>query len=304
MHPYFATLAHYSDQVDQYLLCVDEAGVVCATNNKAQVCQGKTLSEYCAQQEYMCPLTKTDHTWQLTEHAALGNWHLGSVSQGKVLLTGDQWIQQDQQQADLYAYLDVLPFAIFKKDTKGCYTWANQFQYHMLQTDFIGKPDTELHWAQYAAVLQANDQKVMRKQQGMTFEEITCNLQGEVQCVYSTKIPTYDPITGMLQGIMGFAIPAAIPVHEADITIQPFFTENELATLYWLGRGKSAQDIGMLLHKSPRTIEEIIANIKQKVGVKKVYQLGYCLALLQPLIKPMVNGIADVVSKDTPKSSG
>ena len=304
MYPHFATLSQYSDQVDQYLLCVNEAGVVCATNNKAQGCQGKTLSDYCTQQGYLCPIAKTGHTWQLTEHAALGNWHLGPKSQDKILLTGEKWVRCDEQQADLYAYLDVLPFAVFRKDTQGRYTWANQFQCQMLREDFIGKTDDVLCWAKYAAVLKANDQKVMRKRRGMTFEEITCNSQGEVQCAYSTKIPTYDPVTGVLQGIMGFAIPAAIPAYEADITIQPFFTNNELAILYWLGRGKGAQEIGELLHKSPRTIEDIIGNSKQKVGVKKVYQLGYCLALLQPLIGPMINGIADIRPKDSPKSSG
>lgn len=51
-----------------------------------------------------------------------------------------------------------------------------------------------------------------------------------------------------------------------------YLTKKETECIYWVLRGKSAEEIGMILKCSKRTIEIHINNIKKKLGVGKITQ--------------------------------
>ena len=52
-------------------------------------------------------------------------------------------------------------------------------------------------------------------------------------------------------------------------------TERETECINWLIKGKSAEEIGLILNLSKRTVESHIHNIKEKTQCYKQFQLGY-----------------------------
>ena len=52
-------------------------------------------------------------------------------------------------------------------------------------------------------------------------------------------------------------------------------TDCEIECINWLIKGKSAEEIGLILRLSRRTIESHINNIKKKTQCYKQFQLGY-----------------------------
>lgn len=68
-------------------------------------------------------------------------------------------------------------------------------------------------------------------------------------------------------------------------TTPPSLSKKESECLHWWGAGKSAEDIGIIIGISPRTVRFHLDNVKRKLGVGSKAQLiakAYQLGLLNP----------------------
>lgn len=68
-----------------------------------------------------------------------------------------------------------------------------------------------------------------------------------------------------------------------------YLTCREMECLKWFSRGKTAEEIGIILGTSRRTVETHILNVKRKLNCYKQATLGYKYAMMQ---MPLINGLS------------
>jgi len=96
--------------------------------------------------------------------------------------------------------------AIFAKDTSGRYLLANRETLRLLgkpAVDVIGQTDDALFPPPQAAVVRANDQRVMEENQVITYEESVATADG-YRIYLATKGPLHD-LEGKLFGLFGIS---------------------------------------------------------------------------------------------------
>lgn len=63
-----------------------------------------------------------------------------------------------------------------------------------------------------------------------------------------------------------------------------YITPREFQCLYWLARGKTLEEISMIIHASIRTVKAHVAHMKEKLGCTNQFQLGAMFAKLESLL--------------------
>ena len=58
----------------------------------------------------------------------------------------------------------------------------------------------------------------------------------------------------------------------ANVDRRITLSRRQVQCLYWVQEGKSAADIGVILGLSPRTVEEYLAKVCDKLGVRRRVQ--------------------------------
>jgi DNA-binding CsgD family transcriptional regulator len=182
-----------------------------------------------------------------------------------------------------------IPASVYCKGRKGEYLEVNKLFLYCTEatreSEALGKTDRDLLWGEQADFLMRNDQEVMVTGKAKIAVE-SCHSFGKVMRVYlSHKMPLLDR-EGKITGVVGlsFLLANAKTVYrwlrnagmivsseqiEQLITVseKAVLTRKESDILRLVLRGRSAREIGDIIHRSPRTVEHHIENIKNKSGI-------------------------------------
>ena len=186
--------------------------------------------------------------------------------------------------------LQELPDLIFWKDINSVFLGCNM-NFALLAgfqspEDIVGKTDHDMGWSSFADKYRKDDLYVMKGNSFSTIENIY-NIDNKLSVLYIKKTPVYND-TKNIMGVFCFArilnksrkIGQDYKLDFNDSTfsglisvdkdcIQSFFwglSEIEANILYFYIRGYSAAQIGTLMARSKRTIEDHIQHIKEKTN--------------------------------------
>lgn len=202
-------------------------------------------------------------------------------------------IQADLNIAD--SLMENVPGLIWIKDRNKEYVTCNErFKNfaHFPSIDYlVGKNDFNLPWANYADPYRDGDTQILEGQT-LTFLHPIRRYNGDELIITSRKSPIKDS-NGKINGILGcvsiITSPHAVHnIHEIaqydlrwidtnENNNQYIISDNfdcfglskcEATCLFYLIRGKTAKEIGIILANSTRTIEKHIDSIKVKLNCK------------------------------------
>lgn len=95
----------------------------------------------------------------------------------------------------LHSLIQSLPLSIYAKSTSGRFTFANNYYCESLglpHSEILNKTDHEIHPGHLAEKYIADDEKVMKTRQSMSFEEEWKSLSGQNNYVHVIKSPIFD----------------------------------------------------------------------------------------------------------------
>jgi hypothetical protein len=186
----------------------------------------------------------------------------------------------DSEQAALaWCSFDLLPNAVFVKNTEGKYVYCNPAQakkYDLSPEEFLTFANEQAPWAAFSQVHAEGDQAALSNGY---FEGIVPALyQGRLRMEYVRKVAQKDA-AGNAIGVIGFSC-WLDQLNSAAINAQAFklvaltkkhgrelfhgMTERESHVLYWLIRGESIRQIAERLQLSPATVRTYLDNLKQR----------------------------------------
>ena len=162
-----------------------------------------------------------------------------------------------------YKHLDM---AVFIKNLKGHYLWANQFFINKSAGlcslhDIYNKKDHHFPWHEYASELLTNDEKLVDQRNPISAYETITRHDGTAIRIVSKKSPLYDKHM-QLVGLLGISVELPNPLLCGRLTPR----EYEVGRL--LCEGLTDKQAAKVLAVSPRTIEAHINNVKQKLNIK------------------------------------
>jgi DNA-binding CsgD family transcriptional regulator len=173
-----------------------------------------------------------------------------------------QKLYQDNLLLQSYQALDM---AIFIKNLKGEYLWANDFFIQRSAgfkslSEIYRKEDYYFPWQDCADELKARDRLLIEQRECVTARERILRYNGLIVNIISKKIPLFDR-RDKLVGLIGFCmeVPASIAAK--------LLSQREYSTVSLLAEGKTDKEIGKKLGISPRTVEAHINNAKIKLNV-------------------------------------
>lgn len=158
-----------------------------------------------------------------------------------------------------------LPFAVFIKNLKGQYLWANDFFINKSagfnsMGDIYNKQDYYFSWHQYADDLRKNDALLFESGENLSVYEQILRHDGTVVNIVSKKTLLYNDKTH-ITGLLGISL--SLPHPKAQN-----LTSREREVLCLLSRGYTDKQTAKKLEISPRTVEAHINHSKQKLGAK------------------------------------
>jgi len=75
-----------------------------------------------------------------------------------------------------------------------------------------------------------------------------------------------------------------IKIEKIYINSSEYLTKREFECLHWLSMGKTAEEVGLIMAITPRTIKAHIANIKMKLNCRTQFQLGLVYSRLRSIL--------------------
>lgn len=191
-------------------------------------------------------------------------------------------------------------FNVFLTDDNGVAQSANESEAYLLGFDsvqhFIGKNVFDVAPESIAQVIRCNDLVVMNRQRGCIYEEQFFIPKTEISLQFLCfKFPWYH-LDNTLIGIFGLSIAMGVQGVAQSLTdisalglLKPlsasdpevllsyvngiYLTKREIEILRYTVRGYTAKKISLMLQISSRTIEQHIANVKNKLGVSNKSEL-------------------------------
>lgn len=137
----------------------------------------------------------------------------------------------------------------------------------------LGLVDHDLCTRKDAAILHANDERVMQKKTPITYRESINTISGNHLACISYKFPLFSSLKKII-GIFGCTIITGKGYDYSCTFIEGRrITKREKEVLYYLTRGKTAKEIALMLGLSYRTIEHYIEKIKIKTKVSSKSEL-------------------------------
>lgn len=193
-------------------------------------------------------------------------------------------------EASFKSYINNLPTLTWVKNSDFQYIAASKRLIQLIgcvsEKNFYGLDDYDQPWVQHADVYREEDKQILSGK-SIAFLHPAKLFSGDDIVIVSRKYPLYDQ-KNEIQGIIGNVTIASSPQLlrnmselqnvDFEISLQNFYEEpdftstlskRESVCLFYLVRGKSAQDIANILHISKRTVEKHIENIKDKLNCKK-----------------------------------
>lgn len=171
-------------------------------------------------------------------------------------------LYQNSLYLESYRTLDM---AIFIKNIKGEYLWANDFFIrkaagYQSVNEIVRRQDHHFAWREYADELKVNDHLLIESMDCITVREKILRYDGNFVNIVSKKNPIFDNKDKLI-GLIGFCI--EIPIS----TGIKHLSKREYATIALLAQGNTDKEIGKKLGISPRTAEAHINNAKIKLNV-------------------------------------
>jgi len=180
------------------------------------------------------------------------------------------------------------PGYVFYKDSELCYMGGNLNFIKLAdlrsEKELIGKTDYDIPWKQFAEKYRDDDLKAIN---GATVEniEFAQGTEKSLVKVYTRKQPIIFKDT--IVGVVGYARPIDMLTQDADLEsfkpiqldkndIKQYFSGlsvREAQCIFYVIRGHSMTSIAEILSLSPRTVEDHINNIKNKLGAKNRREL-------------------------------
>lgn len=158
-----------------------------------------------------------------------------------------------------------LHMAVFIKNLKGKYLWANSFFITNAGLnslcDVQKRQDTDFPWHRYADLLKNNDQLLFGNGHGISVKERIIRFGGDTVDIVSRKDPLFDS-KNQLVGLLGFSL--QLPAISSVLPLTP----REQSIVQLLVKGYTCKQIGRELGISPRTVETHLDNAKHKLDVK------------------------------------
>jgi len=169
--------------------------------------------------------------------------------------------------------------AVFIKNLKGKYLWANSFFIQISSGarslgEVQNKEDYDFPWHPYADELRANDQLLFRKCESLSSFERIIRHDGTKINIFSRKELLFE--NNRLIGLLGLSF--VLP----DIKQNSLFTHREHEILSLVAKGYTDKEIAKKLNLSPRTVETHINNAKQKSAVRTRSELTARFMLQYP----------------------
>jgi DNA-binding CsgD family transcriptional regulator len=170
-------------------------------------------------------------------------------------------LYQDSLHLEGYQSLDM---AVFIKNIKGEYLWANDFFIqksagHQSVSEIFRKQDHHFTWHEFADNLKMNDNLLIETKECVTVRERILRHDGNYVNLLSKKSPIFDK-QDKLVALIGFCM--EIPI----ATAAKFLSKREYAAISLLAQGNTDKQIGKKLCISPRTVETHINNAKIKLN--------------------------------------
>lgn len=181
-----------------------------------------------------------------------------------------------------------IQFWLWSKDKNGKYLSCNTHFYQgagfSKEAELLGLTDLDLCWETHGVIFKKNDAQVMQERKLNIFLEITKIISGEELLFYSYKAPLFGHTKKML-GTMGIGFSLNIQhiirmmskhdeFHSVCEALPPNhhllkdLSLREKHCLNYLLKGKTAKETAKLLRISPRTVEEYLTRLRQKLGCR------------------------------------
>ena len=182
------------------------------------------------------------------------------------------------------ASLDKLPCYIFMKDRKGAYLNTND---KMAQTaglskteDMLGLHDKDLCWEKHASLIVENDRLVVKTAKPHLLIEPTNDYNHTHMVCTAIKAPLrnkFKKVIGMIgasflhqNDLFGLSVLSSDKSLQTDLNK---LSKRQKECLFYLTKGMSIKQIGSVLKISPRTVEDYLSIIKNKLGCYTTAQL-------------------------------
>ena len=256
--------------------------------------QGKSLITLCEQTGQDCPIVRHANNTpeaQTTYHHALQikcRWHVIEVQrqcQPSAWLLLGKMLKPSSPSPHLNLssqFLDRIPTPIYCKNTQGIYVQCNQAARQLANQNIIGKTDFNLPWRDQAESFQSSDQLALQGQTITCLQTMT-DYMGKTRQFRTTKQPIYGPDQHIIS-ILAVSLECT-PEEDSRHTQAPekplggiAFTTQELEYINWMAKGKTADEIAMILNKSQRTVETHLNKTRRKTACQNQFQMGYLLA--------------------------
>lgn len=247
--------------------------------------------DYCKSKQLNCPLATLEeqgkgYCLSAYQHlqGAVFKWHLVRLKNysEQLFLVGKSFSQahpfpRASVKRDAY-FIDHLPLLIYAKDMKGNYIRANQTAKFFANHTLIGFNDQEVLSHEAKKLYHGAPCRDSEDETAPTSSEV--HLRGmQAHTNLSKKIPLLDK-AGKTCGYLFIEVPSLSLPKLADLNKHSIQTQSKPLTiqekqcLKWMVKGKSAEQIGLILGLSKRTIESMFSQLKRKYKVKNMFQLG------------------------------
>jgi len=298
----YATLKRFCKHYKFALIALTDKGCIVECNYMTQrlfnaspnSLQDKNLIEFCHLLSIDCPLKTLHPTIQTssTYHHALETYCQWHAIKTQNINKNLRWILIGKPTAmhnmHSHTYLvntliDKSPLHIFSKNSDSVYIRCNHTAEQFAGMPMAGKVDYDFTWQDNANFLIESDQITLTGKSVLSLQALR-DQNNILQQAFTIKEPIYDNCKNVV-GVTGVTI-----VYETSgtpdntITVlnkqhdEMCFNTKELAYISWLVKGKTAEEISMILNISKRTVERNLAQIRQKMHCQNQFQLGYCLA--------------------------
>lgn len=173
-----------------------------------------------------------------------------------------------------FSGLEKLPCHFYVKDRMGKYLNCNDATAQTAglskSNDLVGSHDLELCWAKYASPAIKNDLEVMTTGKPKCESESFHDHNNNIFVATGLKFPLRGRSNKII-GVIGLSIIQKNDFSNASAKFN--LTKREHECLYYLSKGKTAQQMADIFFISKRTVEKHIDNIKSKLNCKNKSEL-------------------------------
>ena len=183
------------------------------------------------------------------------------------LLNSLMTLSHPEQLANLDMDLESINTHIYWKDRAGIFLGSNDFQpfegKYMKGSELLGLTDFDLHWSDYAPMLQRNDQEIISGEKPRVQIEPAALPDGSETNVFSYKMPLRTKAKKVI-GVFGISL---WPQQAENCSAEKIhLTKCQTDCLYYLVKGMTMKQIAATIGRSPKAVEHHLEAVKIKLN--------------------------------------